>query len=147
MSKNINKSKLFAAGSVFFLTVAAIAVSQIVSFNSVSAEPFPFSDGFDATPDGYVNWTSGKPENGKWEVDNSGHTDKAARAKGDNNTNLFLYKSISTVGYNAITLEYWFQADNLEGEDKMDIQWSGDGGLNWSSPLYSISDSDDDEDG
>lgn len=95
-----------------------------------------FSDGFDSNPHAYSNWTSGNPENGKWEVDSSGHTGKAARVKGDNNINKPLYKNISTLGYQSIRLSYWFKSSDLSGGDTVRAEWSIDG-VNWST-LFTI---------
>jgi hypothetical protein len=84
-----------------------------------------FTDGFDSG--NYTAWTSGQPENGNWTVDNSGHTNKAARVKGNNSSSKTLYKTLSTAGYQNVSITFWYKADGtLSGnneEDYVKLQW------------------------
>lgn len=139
--ENIRTSKIskpLAGFVILSLTLFQLSVGFFIAPKTAFAVPATtiFSDGFDISS--YANWTSGNPESGKWEIDNSGHTGKAARVKGNNNSSKYLYKNISTIGFQNITFDYWYKTDDLEGGDKIDVQWFN--GSTWITPsLFTIS--------
>ena len=109
----MKKKDFWSAWSLFkIVLIAVFLVSGLVaSPANANAAGTIFNDGFEATPDGFINWTSNQPEVGNWTVDNSGHTGKAARVKGDNDETKTLYKEISTAGWENITVSYWYMAE------------------------------------
>ncbi len=132
----------WAKSIVSSLTILALVITSmgsLLAFPQTAQAATIFFDGFE---DGYTNWTSGIPETGKWEIDNSGHTGKAARVKGDNDNTLTLHKSWSTVGKQNITLSYWFKSDDLSGGDTVKAEWFD--GSNWQTlfTIDSVSDED-----
>lgn len=145
--KSNQGGKLYKFLNIFSMTVLVINMSlsgvffvapaPAVAIIDPSCGSFWAEGTFDTTPDGYSNWSSGNPENGKWEIDNSGHTGKAARVKGDNNSTKYLYDNISTAGKKDMVLSYWFKSSDLEGGDNVTVDWSSDNGAHWTN-LFTI---------
>ncbi|MBI2022970.1 peptidoglycan-binding protein [Candidatus Giovannonibacteria bacterium] len=106
-----------------------------------------FGDGFE-TGD-YSLWTSGNPEPAVWTTDTTSHAGaQASKVTGDNDETKYLFKNISTAGFNNVVLNYFFRAVDLEEEDvagidhdNMTVQWTSDG-TNWLD-LFQINDTND----
>ncbi len=89
-----------------------------------------FSDGFESG--NFVNWTS--VDSPHWAITNDKHTgSKGATIKGDTGDNDdLLLKNQSTVGYQNISLSFWYKIKHdLESGDHVRVEYSTDGGSNW----------------
>jgi len=129
--------------NIFSMSLLIINMSLIGVFfvapTTIKATCTPSSFWSDGFEEGYDNWTSGKPENGKWEIDSSGHTGSAARVKGDNDQSKYLYKSINTTSQTNMTISYWYKTTDFPWYTSNDvsIDWSSDNGSHWTN-LFKI---------
>lgn len=134
--------------SMFLILSLLVQVGVFLPLNAeaITPEQIIFEDGFESTGGGFLNWTSGNPESGKWTADNSAKVggDRSARVKGANDINKTLYKEVSTVGFENIKISYWYKIDgDLEGIgsqsqhiDHFYVEWWD--GTNWNELMHLI---------
>ena len=128
------------------LSVLMLASGGVLSFSTVaSAAPATlFADGFESGD--LANWD--QPVSANWEV-NLGSINGifGADVEGDTDGDDWLMKSISTAGYEELTVAYSFKADDLDGAesghaDDVTVEYTADG-VTWNT-LYMIVDGEDD---
>ncbi|MDP3645807.1 MAG: peptidoglycan-binding protein [bacterium] len=118
-----------------------------------SAATVLFSDGFESSPDHFLNWTSADTSSGgKWDSSSSEKNsgDFSAQVKGDtgpSSSHDILQKTISTSGNSNITLSFWYRAENLESgdADRLEVYYTTDGSDWIEISSLQIDDDNDDE--
>jgi hypothetical protein len=85
-----------------------------------------FSDGFETG--NFTNWSAVSND---WSIINDTHAGSSAAEVNDANDDE-LRKNISTAGQQNIVLSYWYKIPGgLASDDEMTVEWSADGGSNW----------------
>ncbi len=119
----------------FFLTLSINltmgGVMALIPTTVAYAAPLGlFGEGFEAN--NFLNWDI---HNSDWvRINNaSGAQGGSFRASVTGpSSNELLQKNLSTVGYTGIDVDFWYKADQaLETGDTVKLQWSNDGGSNW----------------
>lgn len=127
--------------SLLVVVLLALPVSLIPSFALAATPTTIFSDGFEA-PTGLGNWTAVG-----WNSNSSGHTgSKSASLVGANNAQT-MSKNISTVGYENLTMSYWYKGHSLDSSDhdKVEVFYTLDGST-WTEISSAQIDSTNDDD-
>ncbi len=115
------------------------ALAKVVSFGVITVLVIPlnipfvveaastiFSDGFESGS--FSKWTN---DTGEWEVEHGGAHGGSKFAEISHDTGShddLLSKTISTVGYKNLTLNYWYKiAAGLESNDRVVLEWTTNG--------------------
>lgn len=131
---------------LLLLTLAIVGVVALAGTSSAFAATI-FSDGFESSPNHYLNWTSA---DSKWDSNSSGEYsgDFSAEVKGDTDGTDNLVKLISTTGNENITLSFYYRANGLEDydNDKVEVYYTLNGGSSWTEISSMQIDDDNDDD-
>ena len=124
-------SKLYRKRFFLLAAVAFIASGFFVVANGASAATI-FSDGFEVQ-NNFSLWSN---SDDNWSYDNENANNGSAylaEVKGNTYTNDdVLQKNISTVNFRGVKLNYFYRIDSLEANDHIYVEYSIDGGNNWS---------------
>lgn len=110
-------SKVLSAITVFALIVGIVGPT---AFPQTAYAATIFSDGFESNS--FSAWTSA---DGDWDVISDDHTGLyGAEVKDTGSSSDELRKDVSTSGYTAVTLTYWYKIPaGLSSDDELYVQW------------------------
>ncbi len=95
----------------------------------------PFTDGFESSPNHFLNWTA--VGDGWHDESDNNSGSKSAEVK--NTDSGELRKDISTLGYENVALSYWYKIPGgLTSQDHLKVQWSVDG-IIWNTVIDYVS--------
>lgn len=90
-----------------------------------------FANGFES------DWTGWDEHDTDWFISTTDFQSgvKSAYVVNTDNDERDVRKALSTVGYNNIALSFWYRitGDDFSGSDELMVQWSNDGGSNWTT--------------
>ncbi len=141
MSTSFRGWRSVITGTVIVITIVMPFLRGISSSEAVVVATTLFTDGFESN--NLNNWTS---VGSGWGVSSSNpHTgSRRAGISSDTGQNPNeLRKNVSTVGYDGISFDYWYLANDLESQDYTFAQWSSNSGNTWNT-LFSINSTVDD---